>query len=91
MYVLFTSSFMLKNGWTASHSGTLCKYVLSYLLDVSEELPPVRLMELVDLHVQQDLGEVELRRVPAADAVVRAEVALDLEAVRRTGIPLQKK
>ncbi len=39
-------------------------------------------------HVQVDLGEVELRGVPAADAVVGAEVALDLEVVRRRGVPL---
>lgn len=53
-------------------------------------MPPVRLLEVVLLGVRHDLGEVELRRVPAADAVVRAEVAVDLERVRRRGVPLKQ-
>jgi len=39
-------------------------------------------------HVLVDLGEVQLRRVPAANAVIGAEVALDLEGISRGGIPL---
>jgi hypothetical protein len=38
----------------------------------------------------QDLREVELRGVPAADAVVGAKVALALEVVGRRTVPLRK-
>ena len=37
-----------------------------------------------------DLGEVELRRVPAADAVIRAEVSFDLKVVRCGRVPLKE-
>ena len=37
-----------------------------------------------------DLREIELGRVPAADAVVRSKVTLDLEAVRLALVPLRE-
>ena len=40
--------------------------------------------------VLEDLGEVELRGVPAADAVVGPEVSLALEVERRRPVPLKK-
>jgi hypothetical protein len=40
--------------------------------------------------VLEDLGEVELRGVPAADAVVGPEVSLALEVKRRRPVPLKK-
>ena len=48
-------------------------------------------MQTVDLHVEEDLSEVELRRVPTADSVIRAEIPLDLETVGRAGIPLEER
>ncbi len=64
---------------------------MSHLLDVHEPVSPVWLGEVLSLRPALDLGEVELRRVPAADAVVRAEVTLDLEAVRRRRVPLKQR
>ncbi len=61
----------------------------AYLFQSREPFAPVRFVQVVLLHVVDDLGEVVLRRVPAADAVVRAEVALNLVAVRRRRIPLK--
>ena len=37
-----------------------------------------------------DLREIELGRVPAADAIVRSKVALDLEAVSLALVPLRE-
>jgi hypothetical protein len=48
-------------------------------------------VQVVVLHVLDDVGKVVLRREPAADAVVGAKVALDLEAVRRRRVPLKRK
>ena len=51
-------------------------------------MTPVRLVEVVVVGVLVDLREVELRRVPAADAVVRAEVPGDGVAVGLGLVPL---
>ena len=40
------------------------------------------------IEIPVDLGEVELGSVPTADAIVRPKVALDLEAVGLTLVPL---
>ena len=53
-------------------------------------MAPVSLVQVVLLGVQVDLGEVELRRVPAADPVVRAEVPFDLEVVGLALVPLRE-
>ena len=45
-------------------------------------------MQPMLVRVLMDLGEVELRRVPAADPVVSPEVPLDLEAVGDALVPL---
>ena len=64
---------------------------LGPLRDGREEVTPVGFAQVVGLLVQVDLGEVDLGRVPAADAVVGAEVPGDGERVSRRGIPLCKK
>ena len=64
---------------------------LNYLLNVGEPETPVGFVESGLVTVPKDLGEVELRRVPAADAVVGPEVPLALEVVRRCPVPLQSK
>ena len=53
-----------------------------------EEVAIVGLLQAVVPHVGGHLREVELRRVPAADAVVRAEVSLDGEVVGLGLVPL---
>jgi len=52
-------------------------------------MSPVRLCQPLFDALVQDLREVELRREPAADAVVGAEVALGLEGERGGSIPLK--
>ena len=59
-----------------------------YLFDVGEPESPVGLLEAFVPAVLDDLGEVELGRVPAADPVVCPEVPLALEAERRRPVPL---
>ena len=60
-----------------------------YLLNVCEPESPIGISQFVVQLMLDNLGEVELRRVPTADPVVRPEVAVDLEAVRCCRIPLK--
>ena len=45
-------------------------------------------MQMIFVHVTDDLGKVELRCVPTTDAVIRAKIALNLELVDRRAVPL---
>jgi hypothetical protein len=54
-------------------------------------VPPIRFLQPPTLAVLEDLGKVELGRVPAADAVVGAKVPFALEAERRRTVPLKMK
>ena len=54
-----------------------------------EEVAIVGLLQAVVPHVGGHLREVELRRVPAADAVVRAEVSFNGEVVGLGLVPLR--
>ncbi len=63
----------------------------AYLLYVGKPETPVWFVKSSLVAVPEDLGEVELRRVPAADAVVGPEVPLALEVVRCCPVPLQSK
>ncbi len=56
---------------------------------VLEPVSPVRFVESLLLALPEDLGEVELRRIPAADSVVGAEVALALKVKRGRAVPLR--
>ena len=60
-------------------------------MNVSEPVTPVRICELVVQLMLDDLGEVQLRRVPTADPVVGPEVSIDLEAVGGRCVPLEQK
>ena len=62
----------------------------THLFNVREPVSPVWLAEVVVLDVLHDLGEVVLRRVPAANPVIRSKITLNLKPVSRRGIPLQR-
>lgn len=74
------------------YSGSSCGQIpgcaRGHLGHIHEPVAPVRLVQVVVLGVLVDLREVELRRVPAADPVVRPEVPLDLEVVGLALVPL---
>ena len=59
------------------------------LLDGGEPVSPVRLGQPLDGRPLVDQGEVELGRVPAADAVVRTEITLALERKSLGAVPLE--
>ncbi len=63
----------------------------SDLFDAGEPVSPVRLQQAHLPALLEDLGEVELRGVPAADAVVGAEVPLALEVVGCGAVPLEEE
>ena len=60
-------------------------------MNVGEPVTPVRISEFVVQLMLDDLREVQLRRVPAADPVVRPEVTLALEVERRRTVPLLRE
>ena len=60
------------------------------LFNVCKPESPIWFVKSDVFRVLEDLGEVELRGVPAADAVVGPEVSLALEVKRRRPVPLKK-
>jgi hypothetical protein len=75
----------------ACQPGTQLIYEIVYLLYVGEPETPVGFVKSSFVTVPEDLGEVELRRVPAADAVVGPEVPLAFEMVSSGSVPLQSE
>jgi hypothetical protein len=59
-------------------------------LNVCEPESPIGISQFIVQLMLDDLGKVQLGRVPTTDPVVRPEVSVDLEAVGRRRVPLKK-